>query len=262
MRRVIVLGIMVCTAALVGPLIASRAATAADRDPNLLAFENAGGQLRTFNVGGALDLYNPFFQDLGTKGRRCVTCHQPDNAWTITPANVQARFAASQGTDPIFHNNDGWLNGPTLTASDATANAEFGFSVSLSADASTALVGGPFNATNGVADAGAAWIFDSAAGTWTQGQTLIPNDEDNTPAGGGFFGWSVALAAGSVLTGDAPIEGARIVAVILTMAGVLAAVRFGWVLAGPVAAMAFRLSYDSRSQETIEMRLTRQAPGA
>ena len=42
MRRVIVLGIMVCTAALVGPLIASRAATAADRDPNLLAFENAG----------------------------------------------------------------------------------------------------------------------------------------------------------------------------------------------------------------------------
>jgi hypothetical protein len=120
MRRIIALGVMVCTAALVGPLIVSRAATAADKDPNLLAFENASGQLRTFNVGGALDLDNPFFRDLGTNGRACVTCHQPDNAWTITPANVQARFAASLGTDPIFHNNDGSnCEGTASLSSDA-----------------------------------------------------------------------------------------------------------------------------------------------
>jgi hypothetical protein len=120
MRRIIALGGMVCTAALIGPLIVSRAATAADKDPNLLAFENASGQLRTFNVGGALDLDNPFFRDLGTNGRACVTCHQPDNAWTITPANVQARFAASLGTDPIFHNNDGSnCEGTASLSSDA-----------------------------------------------------------------------------------------------------------------------------------------------
>jgi hypothetical protein len=36
-----------------------------------------------------------------------VTCHQPQEAWTITPEGVRRRFDASQGTDPIFHNNDG-----------------------------------------------------------------------------------------------------------------------------------------------------------
>ena len=76
-------------------------------DPNLMAFDDASGQVRTFNVGGAVDLNNPFFQDLGTNGRRCVTCHQPANAWSITPANVQERFASSDGADPIFTNNDG-----------------------------------------------------------------------------------------------------------------------------------------------------------
>ena len=86
---------------------AGRPAAAGETDPNLLAFNNSAGQMRTFNMAGALDLQNPFFQDLGTNGRRCVTCHQAENAWTITPANVQARFAASNGTDPIFRNNDG-----------------------------------------------------------------------------------------------------------------------------------------------------------
>lgn len=76
-------------------------------DPNLLAFENISGQLRTFNRSGAVDLDNPFFQDLGTNGRRCVTCHQPDAAWTITPDNVRARFVATTGADPIFRSNDG-----------------------------------------------------------------------------------------------------------------------------------------------------------
>ena len=78
-----------------------------DIDPNLLAFDNADGQVRTFNPRGAVDLDNAFFQELGTNGRSCGTCHQPQDAWTITPATVQARFAASGGTDPLFRNNDG-----------------------------------------------------------------------------------------------------------------------------------------------------------
>jgi cytochrome c peroxidase len=80
---------------------------AVNNDPKMTTFSNASGQLRTLNAKGALDLDNPFFQDLGTNGRRCVTCHQPDSAWTITPDNVQARFAASNGLDPIFMDNDG-----------------------------------------------------------------------------------------------------------------------------------------------------------
>ena len=75
--------------------------------PGYSIFTTRTGQVRTLDVNGPLDLDNPFFQDLGTNGRRCVTCHQPAAAWTITPANVQERFEASRGTDPIFTNNDG-----------------------------------------------------------------------------------------------------------------------------------------------------------
>lgn len=82
-------------------------ASATEKDPNMESFVNADGQLRTLNINGAIDRSNPFFQDLGANGRRCVTCHEPDNAWTITPELVQARFAVSHGDDPLFRNNDG-----------------------------------------------------------------------------------------------------------------------------------------------------------
>jgi len=50
---------------------------------------------------------NAFFQDLGTSVRRCVTCHQASDAWTVTPSHIQARFAATRRMDPIFRPNDG-----------------------------------------------------------------------------------------------------------------------------------------------------------
>jgi cytochrome c peroxidase len=78
-----------------------------NRDENLFVSDDPSGQLRTFNTRGALDLTNPFFQDLGTNGRRCVTCHQPSAAWTITPDFVQERFAQTHGSDPLFRTNDG-----------------------------------------------------------------------------------------------------------------------------------------------------------
>src|SRR5205814_9974193 len=90
-----------------GLLTRAAPAKADDSQANLLAFENATGQLRTLNVAGAVDFDNPFFQDLGTNGRRCVSCHQPADGWTITPENVQARFLETNGADPIFRSNDG-----------------------------------------------------------------------------------------------------------------------------------------------------------
>ncbi|HZT77321.1 MAG TPA: hypothetical protein VFA27_11725 [Vicinamibacterales bacterium] len=79
----------------------------ADGDAVRLVSQNGAGLLRTIDVNGDVDLSNPFFQDLGTNGRRCVTCHQPSDGWTVTPAHLQERFTASRGTDPIFHSNDG-----------------------------------------------------------------------------------------------------------------------------------------------------------
>ncbi|MEO8550384.1 MAG: hypothetical protein ABI678_10435, partial [Kofleriaceae bacterium] len=50
---------------------------------------------------------NPFFASLGTNGRTCGTCHVGTEGWTITPAGLQARFDATNGTDPVFRTNDG-----------------------------------------------------------------------------------------------------------------------------------------------------------
>ena len=75
--------------------------------PNMLRFANPTGVAATFSTAGKIDLTGPFFQSLGTNGRACVSCHQPSTGWTVTPANVQARFDATAGTDPIFRTNDG-----------------------------------------------------------------------------------------------------------------------------------------------------------
>src|SRR5438128_627451 len=39
--------------------------------------------------------------------RSILSSHRPTTGWTVTPANVQARFDATAGTDPIFRTNDG-----------------------------------------------------------------------------------------------------------------------------------------------------------
>jgi len=76
--------------------------------PKFQIFLDPDGALATMNVGGPTDTStNPFFQDMGTNGRRCVTCHQPSDAWSVTPPHIQARFDATAGTDPIFRPVDG-----------------------------------------------------------------------------------------------------------------------------------------------------------
>jgi cytochrome c peroxidase len=84
----------------------------AQSTPNVIPrFEvdrDASGAVSTFQPGGAtFPANNAFFQDLGTNGRTCFTCHQPQSGWTVGAADVAARFAASAGTDPIFRLVDG-----------------------------------------------------------------------------------------------------------------------------------------------------------
>jgi hypothetical protein len=71
-----------------------------DRDPS--------GAVATFQPGGATFTFNSaFFQNLGTNGRTCFSCHQPQSGWSVSAAGVAARFAQSGGTDPIFRLVDG-----------------------------------------------------------------------------------------------------------------------------------------------------------
>jgi hypothetical protein len=78
--------------------------------------------------------------------------------------------------------------GAKLTGSGENGDGQFGFSVALSADGNTALIGGSGDTGN----AGAAWAFTRSGGVWTQqGAKLTANDE----TAGGVFGISVALSA-------------------------------------------------------------------
>src|SRR5579863_5344552 len=66
------------------------------------------GVVGTFQPNGAtITSNNAFFQNLGTNGRTCFTCHQPENGWSVSSASVQARFLLSGGNDPLFRLVDG-----------------------------------------------------------------------------------------------------------------------------------------------------------
>ncbi len=90
--------------------------------------------------------------------------------------------------------------GPKLTGgSEEVGEGVFGCcALALSADGSTALIGGPDD--NG--EAGAAWVFTRSESTWTrQGPKLIGGSEE---VGQGHFGFSVALTG----DGDTALIGA------------------------------------------------------
>jgi hypothetical protein len=77
--------------------------------------------------------------------------------------------------------------GKKLVGEGEIGNAEFGWSVALSADGNTALVGGPFDG-----EGGSAWVFARSGSTWAQqGPKLTGMGE----VGSGWFGVAVALSA-------------------------------------------------------------------
>jgi hypothetical protein len=79
------------------------------------------GRIATYQPSGATRTGgNAFFQNLGTNGRTCFTCHQPQDGWTISAAGAQARFDASAGLDPLFRLVDGAV---CLTADVSTLQA-------------------------------------------------------------------------------------------------------------------------------------------
>jgi cytochrome c peroxidase len=85
--------------------------------PKFQVFQDPEGAFANLNLGGPTDTStNPFFQNLGSNGRRCVTCHEPSDAMSITPPHIRARFEATHGTDPLFRPVDG-ANCPTADVS-------------------------------------------------------------------------------------------------------------------------------------------------
>jgi N-acetylglucosamine kinase-like BadF-type ATPase len=94
------------------------------------------------------------------------------------------------GSDLLVTKSTAWLQQQTLTASDAAQGDEFGFSVAISGDGNTAIVGARYEDPGGVSAAGSAYIFTYSGGSWSEQQKI----ENPDPATSDLFGYSVAIS--------------------------------------------------------------------
>ena len=103
--------------------------------------------------------------------------------------------AGSLGAAWVFTRSNGtWAaQGDKLVGDDAVGAARQGYSVALSADGNTAVVGGPTDNETGVkAWAGAAWVFTRSNGLWSQqGSKLVGSGAVGTAE----QGYSVTISA-------------------------------------------------------------------
>lgn len=90
--------------------------------PNLEHFRDKTGAVATYNSAGDIDKRGAFFESLGTNGRSCVTCHQPDQAFGLSAKGVRELYERTGGRDPLFAMVDG-ANCPTAARSDRAAHS-------------------------------------------------------------------------------------------------------------------------------------------
>ena len=69
---------------------------------NLEPVTNSAGIAETSHTSGVIDRTNPFFENLGTNGRTCETCHDSRSAWTTSAEVMSELFEATAGTHPLF----------------------------------------------------------------------------------------------------------------------------------------------------------------
>ena len=75
--------------------------------PQLTIDADPSGAIATFQPRGfTATAKNAFFQDLGTNGRTCFTCHRPQDGWSLSAQHAQDRFSANSN-DPLFRLVDG-----------------------------------------------------------------------------------------------------------------------------------------------------------
>jgi hypothetical protein len=115
--------------------------------------------------------------------------------------------------------------GPKLVGADAIGQAVEGYSVSISADGNTALLGGPGD-NGGI---GAAWVFTRSGGVWSeQGPKLIGAGAVNSPVAA-HQGGSVSISA----DGNTAIVGATVDNDFSGAAWVFTRSNGGWKQQGP-----------------------------
>jgi hypothetical protein len=131
---------------------------------------------------------------LSADGNTVIVGGQADNSF------IGAAWVFNRNTNGVWHQR-----GQKLVGTGAVGPAAQGASVALSADGNTAIVGGPFDASN----TGAAWVFNrNTNGVWRQrGQKLVGTGA----AGASLQGTSVALSAdGNTAIVGGPVDDSNI----------------------------------------------------
>ncbi len=76
--------------------------------PQFVEYNDPSGRIASYRPKGAtVTAGNAFFTPLGTNGRTCFSCHQPQSAWSLDPVSARAIFNATEGKDPLFAPVDG-----------------------------------------------------------------------------------------------------------------------------------------------------------
>jgi len=135
------------------------------------------------------------------------------NTTIVGAINDDVGGLSGQGSASVFTRVGGvWTQQQTLTQSDGLFGDNFGWSVALSADGNTTIVGAASDDVVSATDQGSASVFTRVGGTWTQQQTITQSDG----LAGDNFGRSVALSADETTTivgafsddvGSAPNQG-------------------------------------------------------
>ncbi len=93
----------------------------------------------------------------------------------------------------------GWSETQRLLPSLPQLPNSFGYSVSLSADAGTVVVGAPYNAVGSILNQGRAYVFEKSGPTWTETRRLAaPVGAENQHCGATV---SVSSDGASVILG-------------------------------------------------------------
>ena len=99
--------------------------------------------------------------------------------------------AYQKGAAYVFlHSGGVWMEQQRLTVAEGATNDEFGYSVALSSDGTTAIVGALFHALGG-SNSGAAYVFTREDDEWMMQLKLMPDDD----AVDSLFGHTVALSS-------------------------------------------------------------------
>lgn len=143
-------------------------------------FRNTPQTFLLDNVGGANDYFG-YSVALSNDGNTAIIGAPLDDVGANT----------DQGSVVVyFRNNGSWSQQAKLTGSSPVPPSRFGWSVGVSNDGNTIVVGAPKDGTGGFSGSGSAYIFSRTGSTWTE-QVKLTNP---TPVASGDFGISVAIS--------------------------------------------------------------------